>query len=219
MTRILIARWDLTNAGLESQRAIRLDPHDGELYYFRACVLAAMDRYAEAIKAARRSVELAPYERPSALAEMYFLDRQYDAALSEVHLRLEAQPNNVALLWILSDTSRRKGKYKEAFEAWERMLAATGDAKSARQRRLAYEEGGWLGFIRWQLRLSEGQAKSQYVSPVELALYHAQLGEGEQTLALLEFGPTPVHPSCSRTISKGEVQPYLARVPGIARVH
>jgi predicted Zn-dependent protease len=71
---------------------------------------------------------------------MYFLDRQYDAALSEVHLRLEAQPNNVAVLWILSDTSRRKGNYKEALEASERMLAATGDAKSARQRRLAYEK-------------------------------------------------------------------------------
>ena len=184
----LIARWDTTNADLESQRAISLDPRDGELYYFRACVLDAMDRHAEAIEAAKRSVELAPYQRPSALAEMYFLARQYDAALSELRLRLEAQPNNVSLLFVQSDTWRRKGNYKEAVDAWQRMLVASGDAKTARQVRLAYEKGGWQGFIRWQLRLREGQAKSTYVSPVELASYHAQLGEREQTLALLEEG-------------------------------
>jgi tetratricopeptide (TPR) repeat protein len=184
----LIARWDLTNADLESQRAISLDPHDGESYYFRACVLDAMDRHAEAIEAATRSVELAPYQRPSALAEMYFLDRQYDAALSELRLRLEAQPNNVSLLFVQSDTWRRKGNYKEAMDAWQRMLVASGDAETARQARLAYEKGGWRGFIRWQLRLRERQAKSKYVSPVELANYHAQLGEREQTLALLEEG-------------------------------
>ena len=184
----LIARWDTTNADLESQRAISLDPRDGELYYFRACVLDAMDRHAEAIEAAKRSVELAPYQRPSALAEMYFLARQYDAALSELRLRLEAQPNNVSLLFVQSDTWRRKGNYKEAADAWQRMLVASGDARTARQVRLAYEKGGWQGFIRWQLRLREGQAKSTYVSPVELASYHAQLGEREQTLALLEEG-------------------------------
>jgi TolB-like protein/DNA-binding winged helix-turn-helix (wHTH) protein len=182
----LIARWDLSNADLESQRAISLDPHDGELYYFRACVLDAMDRHAEAVEAAKKSVELAPYQRPSALAEMYFLDRQYDAALSELRLRLDAQPNRVRLLFIQSETWRRKGNYKEAMDAWQRMLVASGDAEKARQARLAYEKGGWRGWTRWQLR--EGQAKNQYVSPVELANYHAQLGEREETLALLEEG-------------------------------
>jgi TolB-like protein/DNA-binding winged helix-turn-helix (wHTH) protein/Tfp pilus assembly protein PilF len=184
----LIAHWDFSNADLESQRAISLDPRNGEMYYFRACVLDAMDRHAEAIEAAKRSVELAPYQRPSALAEMYFLARQYDAALSELRLRLEAQPNNVSLLFVQSDTWRRKGNYKEAVDAWQRMLVAGGDAKTARQVRLAYEKGGWQCFMRWQLRLREGQAKSTYVSPVELASYHAQLGEREQTLALLEEG-------------------------------
>jgi tetratricopeptide (TPR) repeat protein len=147
-----------------------------------------MNHQTEAIEAAKRSVELAPYQRPSALAEMYFLARQYDAALSEVRLRLEAQPNNVSLLYVQSDTSRRKGDYKEAIDAWQRFLVATGDAEAARQARQAYQKGGWPGFLRWQLRIRERQAKSKYVSPVELAGYHAQLREREQTLALLEEG-------------------------------
>ena len=78
----LIARWDWANADLESQRAISLDPRDGELYYFRACVLDAMNREADAIDAAKKSVELAPYQRPGAVAYEYTSDRQFDAALS-----------------------------------------------------------------------------------------------------------------------------------------
>jgi len=116
------------------------------------------------------------------------LPAKYDTALSELRLRLEAQPNNAYLLFIQSDIWRRKGNFKEAVDAWQRMLVAQGDAETARQVRQAYEKGGWRGFLRWQLRLREGQAKSRYVSPVELANYHAQLGEREKTLALLEEG-------------------------------
>lgn len=184
----LIAHWDFSNADLESQRAISLDPRNGEMYYFRACVLDAMNRPVEAIEAAKRSIELAPYQRPSALAEMYSFAHQYDAALSDLRLRLEAQPNNAYLLFLQSDVWRRKGDYKEAVDAWQRMLVASGDPGTARQVRQAYENGGWRGFLRWQLHVREGQAKSSYVSPVELASYHAQLGEREQTLALLEEG-------------------------------
>ena len=64
----------------------------------------------------------------------------------------------------------------------------SSDLGTARQVRKAYENGGWRGFLRWQLHVREEQAKSSYVSPVELAGYHAQLGEREQTLALLEEG-------------------------------
>jgi hypothetical protein len=44
------------------------------------------------------------------------------------------------------------------------------------------------GFVGWQLRRRELAAKKQYVSPVQLALYHAQLGEKNPTLSLLEEG-------------------------------
>jgi tetratricopeptide (TPR) repeat protein len=184
----LIARWDWVDADRESQRAISLDPSNGEYWYFRACVLSAMNRKADAIEAARKSVELAPYERPTALAEMYSFDRQYDAAIAELRLRLEATPSSEALLYTLSDTWRRKGKDKEALDAWVRMLIASGNDQAVKPVRRAYAQGGWRGFLRWQLHLREQQAKTSYVSPVELANYHAQLGEREPTLTLLEEG-------------------------------
>ncbi len=184
----LIARWDWANADIESQRAISLDPRDGELYYFRGCVLDAMNRKPDAIEAAKKTVELAPFERPGALAGMYSYARQYDAALSEARLRLEAVPNNPDLLFNLADIWRRKGNYKQAVDAWERWFIAVGDPSSARHARQAYERGGTRGFVHWQLSQRETKAKTGYVSPVELSNYHAQLGEREPTLALLEEG-------------------------------
>jgi TolB-like protein len=184
----LIARWDWANADLESQRAISLDPRDAEWYYLRADILCVMNRKAEAIEAAKRSVELAPYQRPGALAEMYTFDRQYDAAVAELRLRLEASPNRLIALWDLADTLRHKGDYKEAADAWARASIASGDPQAAKQARQAFEQGGKRGFVVWQLRHRELAAKKQYVSPVELASYHAQLGETKPTLALLEEG-------------------------------
>ena len=184
----LIARWDGANADREVQRAISLDPRDGELYYFRACVLNEMNRNADAIEAAKKSLELAPYERPGAVAEMYSYDRQFDAALADLRLRREAAPNDEFLLFLQADIWRRKGNYKETVDAWARGTIASGDPQAAKQARQAYQQGGARGFIRWQLLRREMQAKSRYISPVELAGYHAQLGEKNPTLALLEEG-------------------------------
>ena len=184
----LIARWDWANADIESQRAISLDPRDGELYYFRANVLCALKRKAEAIELARKSVELAPYERPTAIAEMLVLARRYDEAIAELRLRLVAMPKNDNLLYTLADTLRRKGDYKGAVDIWAQLGAAGGHPEAAKQQLQAYQHGGWRGELQWLLRQREKDAKSGYVSPVELAGYHAQLGEREPTLSLLEEG-------------------------------
>jgi TolB-like protein/DNA-binding winged helix-turn-helix (wHTH) protein len=184
----LIDRWDWASADKEILRAIRLDPNDGELYYLRACVLQALSRNSEAIDAGKKEMELDPFARPYGLASIYVGARQYDAALSDLQLRMEASPNNPDLLGVAMDIWRRKGNYKEAVDAWEKWHIATGDPQSAVNLRRAYDQGGARGFVRWQLGRRLTQSKSRYVSPVELACYYAQLGDKERTLALLEEG-------------------------------
>ena len=184
----LIARWDWVNAEREIQRAISLDPQNGELYYFNACVLSAVNRDAEAIEAVKKAMELDPFSRPYALASFYEYARQYDAALAEIRLRLEANPNRPDLLFQEMDILRRMGNYKEAVDVWARWHVVTGDPQSAVNLRRAYDQGGARGFIRWQLGRRLTQSKDRYVSRVELASYYAQLGDKERTLALLEEG-------------------------------
>ncbi|MGB9032734.1 MAG: hypothetical protein WCC27_21605 [Acidobacteriaceae bacterium] len=73
-------------------------------------------------------------------------------------------------------------------EAWAKFHIAIGDPKAAVNLRRAYDQGGARGFVRWQLERRLMQSKTQYVSPVEIASYYAQLGEKDRTLALLEEG-------------------------------
>jgi TolB-like protein/DNA-binding winged helix-turn-helix (wHTH) protein len=184
----LIDRWDWAGADRETLRAISLDPQKGELYYLRACLLQAVGRQAEAIDLGKKAMEIDPFSRPYALASLYEYPRQFDAALAEIRLRLEANPKSLELIGLEMDTWRRMGNYKQAVDAWAKWHILIGDPQSAANLRRAYEQGGPRGFVRWQLGQRLLQAKSHYVSPVELASYYAQLGDRDQTLALLEEG-------------------------------
>jgi TolB-like protein/DNA-binding winged helix-turn-helix (wHTH) protein len=183
-----IDRWDWADADREILRALSLDPQNGEWYYLRARVLEALNRNAEAIDLGKKAMEIDPFSRPYALSGLYLDARQYDAALKEIQLRLEANSNNSALLAQEADLWRRMGKNKEAVDAWARWNILTGDSQSAVNVRRAWDRGGARGEVRWQLGRRLQQSKSSYVSPVELASYYAQLGDKERTLALLEEG-------------------------------
>ncbi len=181
-----LARWDLANADREFQRAISMDPRNAEYYYVRADLLQALNRNDEAIASAKKAMELDPFARPYGLASIYVGARQYDAALADVQLRMEASPNNPDLWAQVFDAQERKGDYKQAMEAWAKYHILTGDPQSAVNLRRAYDKGGARGFIQWQLDRRLMQSKTQIVSPGEFALYYAQLGEKDKTLALLE---------------------------------
>ena len=184
----LIDRWDWADADREILRAISLDPQNSELYYLRACVLQADNRNAEAIDLGKKAMEIDPFSRPYALASLYEYTRQFDATLAEIRFRLEANTNNPDLIGLEMEIQRRMGNYKEAVDTWAKWHILMGDPQSALDLRRAYNRGGARGFVRWQLDRRLLQAKSHYVSPVELASYYAQLSDKERTLALLEEG-------------------------------
>jgi TolB-like protein/DNA-binding winged helix-turn-helix (wHTH) protein len=184
----LIAKWDWANADRESQRAIVLDPKDAELYYLRACVLLAMRRNPEAIEAAKRSMELAPLQRPGALGSILAGAGLNDEALEELRLRREALPNDSDLLFLTADTWRRKGDMANAAEFTEKAMIEVGSPDFAARLRHAWKQGGKRAFARESLDGLENWGKQHYISPVDEAELHAQLGEKEATLAALEEG-------------------------------
>jgi len=185
---IYINRWDWTRSDQECKRAIELDPEFAEAYHFRAKILATLNRNQEAIEAQKKATELDPFARPFALAYSYFLARQYDVALTDALQRQESTPNDWALHWILYRTYRCKGMYKEATSELEKMLTLQRDEASVAIVRRAFQQGGYKNVVRWQVDDLKKKSTSQYVSPVDLSLLYAQLGDREKTLSLLEQG-------------------------------
>ena len=185
---IFANRWDWTGSDQECKRAIELNPAFAEAYHFRAKILAALNHNQEAIEAQKKATELDPFARPFALAYSYQLARQYDAALTDALQRQDSTPNDWGLHWILYVTYRCKGMYKEATTELEKMLTLQGDEASVAIVRRVFQQGGYKALVRWQLGDLKKKSSSYYVSPVDLSLLYAQLGDREKTLSLLEQG-------------------------------
>jgi tetratricopeptide (TPR) repeat protein len=181
-----LVKWNWARAEQELARAIELNPGFGEAYFMQSRMFAALDRNQESIAAARKATELDPFARPFAMALAYICARQYDAAISDVRLRLEPLPRGVALHQMLFEAYRRKGAYKDALLELETISRQSGDEASAKNVQRAFQQGGYQAVLRHQVSDLKQWSLQHYVSPVDLACLNGQLGRREETLALLE---------------------------------
>jgi TolB-like protein/DNA-binding winged helix-turn-helix (wHTH) protein len=194
-TALFINKWDWAGADRELLRAIELDPQYAEAIHRRAAFLAALNRHQEAIAAQKTATEIDAFARPRALALSYVFARQYDAAVTDIQQRLQTKPDDEGLLYTLYVAYRCKGMKKQAVRTLEQYITASGDntsrlgwKTSTEEVRRIWEQGGYNAVLHAQISYLERKSAKQYVSPVELALLYAQLGERGKTLALLEAG-------------------------------
>jgi TolB-like protein/DNA-binding winged helix-turn-helix (wHTH) protein len=180
--------WDWPKALGECDRAIALDPKFSEAYQLKAKVLASLGSHKEAIELVRKEMELNPFARPWALVLQFNWARLYDAAIQEAEERLESTRADPGLLIGLSYAYRCKGSEREAAEYEEKAIQVSGNSALAEEMAKAFTESGYRGLLQTRLDDLKRLANRQYVSPVTLASFTAQLGDREQTLALLEQG-------------------------------
>ena len=150
--------------------------------------MAALNRHEEAIEAQKEASELDPFARPFALPLSYMVARQYDAAIADARQRLESNPYDVSIHWILAFIYQCTRTDEEGAREWERMFSLSNDEESAASVRRAFQHGGFKAMMSWRLSVLKNNATTQYVSPVELAYCHAELGHWQEALALLEEG-------------------------------
>jgi TolB-like protein/DNA-binding winged helix-turn-helix (wHTH) protein len=184
---ILVSRWDATHALEEISRAIELDPRNTQAIHLRARILSLLGRYQEAIQTQKTATEIDPFERPWAMVTILDEAREYDAAIEEARQRLQADPS-ASMYELVALAYRGKGMPTEWAQAYEKHFQLAGDPDSAAAVEHAFRRGGQKAVVQWQLDQLERKSKTSYVSPVALALLHAQLGDSEKTLALLEAG-------------------------------
>jgi TolB-like protein/DNA-binding winged helix-turn-helix (wHTH) protein len=180
--------WNWESAQREIDRAIELDPNFAEAYHFRAKILLTLNRFDDAIVAQKKADELDPRARPWALGGAYAMARRYDEALADVRQKLKANPNDAGTQGMLAFIFQCTRQDSEGIPAMEKMYQMWGDPQSAAAVRSASQQGGFNAVMTWRLHFLEKKALTSYVSPTELAYCHAELGQREQALALLEEG-------------------------------
>jgi TolB-like protein/DNA-binding winged helix-turn-helix (wHTH) protein len=181
----LLGAWDLKHSEEESLRAIALNPSYSEAYHLYAYMLTAARRDAEAIEIHKRGEEIDPFSRPWGLGYAYYHARQFDAAISELRLREQADSRHTFTKMILSDAYHFAGRDKEALAELAECMRIWGDVKGAEEFSKAGEKG-YKAAAEWRFRREQANAKKRYFSPFWLATFSGAAQLKEETLQLLE---------------------------------
>ena len=179
-------RWDWVDAERESARAVELNPGFAEAHRLRSYVLDSLNHRDEALQEQRKAMELDPITSPDGPGWTLIHARQFDAALNEARMRVEAQPNNADLHALLSAAYLYKGMEKESEQESQRNLQIMGDKELAAEEQRAFRRGGFHATLEWNLSVYQQRAAKRYVSPIIFAWAYAQLRRKEETLQYLE---------------------------------
>lgn len=179
--------WQWSAAEQEYRRALELNPNLAEAYRFYSFLLIATGRYDDAVDSAKRARDLDPLALGTSVHLVMCLNvaRRHDEAM-ELSLKIFEMDQNSGLAhYALAVSYAGKGMYREAINKHLEAVKLGGDSPTdqiylgmlyakADQRKKAQE-------ILKQLELT-----TEYVSPAELAILYAALGERERAFASLE---------------------------------
>jgi Tfp pilus assembly protein PilF len=182
--------WDWDGADREFRRALELDPAWAGTQGWYGAFLALMGRVDESIAELARARRHDPLSLAitSTTALPLYLAGRYDEALAQTRRALELEPNFPLARVGMGVVYEQQGRLKEALVEYQ-MARRLDDSPEiaaflARGYALAGRRADALHLLSELLSMSQGR----YVSPYDIALIHAGLGESELALDWLEKG-------------------------------
>lgn len=181
--------WDW-EAGEESfLRAIELNPNYADARAYYSHFLMIMDRKEEALTQMERAMELDPFnplfQALNGVLLFCSFDLQ-DKAIEQFQNALRTEPNHPVALTGLIEIFRRKGMYKEAFEAAKTYYASLLGDSVAEIMENGYREGGFPEAMNKLAELLEAYSNSQPVPSIECFALYAYAGKMDKSLEWLE---------------------------------
>jgi TolB-like protein/DNA-binding winged helix-turn-helix (wHTH) protein/tetratricopeptide (TPR) repeat protein len=217
-------QWDRAASERELQQAIALNPSFAQAHQYYSTALTTMGRFDDAIREARRAMELDPLSAPATttLGIRYLYSGRYAEASEQFTKTIADNPEFAVAHWGLAQCLRQSGDASRELAELRRAVDLSG--KSAYMRaHLAYGlaaagDSQQATAIRRELEL---EGRDGYQAPYHIALIAAGLDDRDGTLHALEraFADRsgwlmflPVEPEFARVRQTPEFQRLLARV-------
>jgi tetratricopeptide (TPR) repeat protein len=186
---MFIYDWDWAGAGREFSRAIELNPRYSTARQWRSWFLAAMGRFEEALSEGRAAVELDPLSVSirRSLGWLYYYARDYEGALEHLRRALMMNPTAEETHRLLGLLYAQQGLYDAAADSF-REAVSNSATDMLSYAGLGYVSGrrGRSEEARAVLRELEERQRTQYVSPVALAMVLVGMGDIDGTFDQLE---------------------------------
>jgi eukaryotic-like serine/threonine-protein kinase len=179
--------WEWEDAELEYKRAIELNPNLALAHRWYASYLRVMGRFDQAIAEIKRARELDPLSLAvnANVGQTLYYARQYDQAIEALNKARELDQSYARLPLYLGYTYAAKEMYNEAINEYQEAIKLGLDTPSTQIfLGAAYANSG--DRRRARAILERFQASKEYVSPGDLAILYAALGEQDQAFASLE---------------------------------
>jgi serine/threonine-protein kinase len=216
--------WDWEGAEREFKRTFELNPNYAIARQWYAMELAALGRFQEGVNDTKRAVELDPLSMSinTSTALLYYLKRNFDAAVEQCLTTLELSTGFFATHFIAGLAFEQKGNYKEAIRELE-----TGVDLSSRLPLYLSGLGhclavaGMVSEARKIMDEIQDREKQRYVSPYGMGVIHLGLGETEEALRWLELACDErvtwmiflnIHPYFDQLRSEPRFQSMVARL-------
>jgi eukaryotic-like serine/threonine-protein kinase len=189
LATILVNEWDWGGAAKEFNRSIELNPGYATARHWYALYLTALGRLDEAIREGQRAQELDPLSViiNRDLGLIYYYARKPDRAIEQYCKSLELDPNFALTHQALGRAYLLKGMREDALAAL-RLAAALSSDSVAMCAALAHAlaETGSVVEARKILADLIERSRRSYVSPTNIAVVYAGLGENDQAMEWLE---------------------------------
>jgi eukaryotic-like serine/threonine-protein kinase len=180
--------WDWQRAEKSYERAISLNPNYATAHDGYATLLCARGRFDEAIEQLTRAGDLDPLSRIIAVHSgwPFYFARDYEAAIRRFRKALELDEHFIPAHGWLGMALGQQGRYREALEAFQRaldvdripiLLAMLGHTHAIAGNRTQAEE---------VLTVLDYESTSRYISPYDIAVIHAGLGDHAAAIAKLQ---------------------------------
>lgn len=181
--------WEWTTSLRLYERAIELNRNYATAHQWYAEYLARVGRLDEALERARNAQQLDPLSRVinTGLGWILFFAGRIDEALDQYRGTIELDPSFAPARWRLGEAYARKGLFDEALDELQKAARLSGRtsfvlARLAHGFAISGRRDEAIGIIE-ELRERAGH---QYVSPYDIAIVHAGLGEHDKTFEWLE---------------------------------
>ena len=181
--------WDWTESENEFNRAIRHDPSYPFSHHWYALLLAALKRPEEAIREAKRALELDPLSLiiSKGVGTIYYYARQHDEAIEQYRNALELAPDFVRTRFFLGLAYQAKEMFEEAAVEFQRAIELSGEnAVFLGSLGFTFGRAGMKEQALDMLAKLKRRAEESYVPAVNLAMVMTGLDRIDEAFEELE---------------------------------
>ena len=182
-----IYEWDWPRAEQEFKRAIALNPNYVNAHHWYSHYLVLLGRFDESLVESQRALALDPLDVGINfhLGVHYYNARQYELAIAQLQKTLGMNRNFSGAHGVLGLVYAQQGRHEEAIAEMQR-CAELGCIDNRSYLGRAYAISGRRGAAEKLLAQLQEEATHKHVSPYNIAIIYAALGEQEQAFASLE---------------------------------